>query len=120
MSPDEYDDLWGGLTEASRDLLRSWSDPSAEQLSERSDWTRDWLVLRLPAIEAAAAKREFDRLHELYAETDAGEFCDTDVLHEHAHQMCNARCWCSWADPKNCPYPPRQAPRQARDVETTA
>jgi hypothetical protein len=42
--------------------------------------------------------------------TDAGEFCNIDVRHQHQHHMCNARCWCSWADPDNCPYPDPEAP----------
>jgi hypothetical protein len=46
------------LTPESEALLRSWTDPNDEQLAARSPWTRDWLALRLPAIEAAAIARD--------------------------------------------------------------
>jgi hypothetical protein len=50
-------DAWPEVrTKAGRDLLRSWTDPDAEQLAARSQWTRDWLALRIPAIEAEAAR----------------------------------------------------------------
>jgi hypothetical protein len=48
------------LTAAGRNLLRSWTEPNDEQLAERSAWTRDWLALRLPDIEAEAAARAVD------------------------------------------------------------
>ena len=48
------------MTAAGRDLLRSWTEPNAEQLAERSAWTRDWLALRIPDIEAEAAARAVD------------------------------------------------------------
>ena len=66
---------------------------------------------RLAAIESAARAAEAERLRALYMATVAGEYCNIDVFHDHVHQGCNARCWCSWADPEHCPLDAAGAPR---------
>lgn len=88
-------------TAAGKQLLRSDFDTTGWGPSV----VREHVHRAVAAIEAEAAAMERQRLRALYNETDAATFCNTDVLHSHQHGSCNARCWCSWADPDNCPYP---------------
>jgi len=104
------------LTQASHDLLSRIGEDGAAL----SGYFHDLVAIALPAIESAARAAEAERLRALYMATVAGEYCNIDVFHDHVHQGCNARCWCSWADPEHCPLDAAGAPPMSETPLTEA